>query len=319
MSKAITIVMYHYIRDLRASRYPEIKGLDLEFFRKQIEFFEANYTFIDYDQLLDACINGTTLPKNSVFLTFDDGYIDHYNNVFPILNEKGIQGFFSMPGKIIAEGKVLDVNKIHFILASQQIDQLMQKVRKRLDFYRGGEYSIPPYEELYEKLAIANRFDTKEVIFVKRLLQVELEESLRNLIVDDLFCDCVSLPEAAFASELYMSFDQIKLMKREGMCFGIHGYEHYWMNRLEQRELVDDIAKALDVFEKVLPSHGWGCCYPYGSIDERVRNTVADMGANIGFTTRVAFAKVSEDDCLALPRFDTNDFPPKSTNYASYQ
>lgn len=39
------------------------------------------------------------LPDNAVLLTFDDGYIDHYTNVFPILNENGIQGSFFIPGK----------------------------------------------------------------------------------------------------------------------------------------------------------------------------------------------------------------------------
>ena len=33
------IVMYHYTRDLRHSRYPKIKGLDLELFKEQIQWF----------------------------------------------------------------------------------------------------------------------------------------------------------------------------------------------------------------------------------------------------------------------------------------
>lgn len=32
------ISMYHYTRDLKHSRYPEIKGLDVGLFRKQMEF-----------------------------------------------------------------------------------------------------------------------------------------------------------------------------------------------------------------------------------------------------------------------------------------
>ena len=34
----LLISMYHYTRDLKHSRYPEIKGLDAELFRKQMEF-----------------------------------------------------------------------------------------------------------------------------------------------------------------------------------------------------------------------------------------------------------------------------------------
>lgn len=34
------VVMYHYTRDLKHSRYPEIKGLDVSLFREQIEFMK---------------------------------------------------------------------------------------------------------------------------------------------------------------------------------------------------------------------------------------------------------------------------------------
>lgn len=37
--------------------------------------------------------------------------------------------------------------------------------------------------------------------------------------------------------ELYMNMDQVRMMKGEGMEFGIHGYDHYWMNRLKKEEL----------------------------------------------------------------------------------
>lgn len=36
----VTIVMYHYVRDLANSRFPQIRGLDYSLFKKQIEFFK---------------------------------------------------------------------------------------------------------------------------------------------------------------------------------------------------------------------------------------------------------------------------------------
>lgn len=35
------------------------------------------------------------IPENGFILTFDDGYIDHYEVVYPILKEAGVQGVFS--------------------------------------------------------------------------------------------------------------------------------------------------------------------------------------------------------------------------------
>ena len=46
MKSEVTVVMYHYVRDLKNSRYPNIKGLDIDKFKKQIKFFKENYNFI---------------------------------------------------------------------------------------------------------------------------------------------------------------------------------------------------------------------------------------------------------------------------------
>lgn len=42
--RKLHIVMYHYTRDLRHSRYPKIKGLDLELFKEQIQWFTRGGT-----------------------------------------------------------------------------------------------------------------------------------------------------------------------------------------------------------------------------------------------------------------------------------
>lgn len=312
----VSIVMYHYVRDLAASRYPGIKGLELSAFREQITFFKSNgFRFISAEQLLDALDQKSTLTENAVFLTFDDGYIDHYTNVFPILKAEGIPAFFSMPGKILAERKLLDVNKIHFILASRPTQQLLNLVYERLDHYRGQEFAIAPNQELYQKLAVESRFDAAEVIFFKRLLQAELDERLRNLIADDLFKVCIPLDEAAFAQELYMSTEQVALMQREGMHFGIHGYDHYWMNRLSPEALARDITLALDTFTGIVDRNKWVCCYPYGSCSDDVIEHIKTQGAAAGVTTVVDRACLDEHSRFALPRFDTNDFPPISNHY----
>lgn len=309
------IVTYHYVRDLSKGRFKNIKGLDLELFRKQISYFEQNFNFVSSKQVIDAIYYNEELPDKSILLTFDDGYIDHYKNVFPILLEKKIPAFFSMPGKIIKENKVLDVNKIHFILASTSVKNILELVFKELDYYRGNEFQIESNESLYKKLAFPSRFDTAEVIFIKRLLQVELDEKLRNIITDSIFKKCVGVNEKDFSKELYMNLEQVKEMANNGMCWGIHGYDHYWMNKLTEEKLEKDIDKALNVFDSIIDTNQWICCYPYGAYDDNVINIVKSKGAIAGFSTSPGITKLSKEEIFKLKRFDTNDFPPKSENY----
>ena len=42
----LTVVMYHYVRDLVHSRYPKIHGLQIELFREQVQFLKKNYNFV---------------------------------------------------------------------------------------------------------------------------------------------------------------------------------------------------------------------------------------------------------------------------------
>ena len=114
----LTVVMFHYVRDLKNSRYPQIKGLDRELFIEQIEYLMRHYNFVTMEQVIAAKRGNSNLPEKAILLTFDDGYSDHFNLVYPILKNRGIQGSFFAPIKALTENIVLDVNKIHFILAS---------------------------------------------------------------------------------------------------------------------------------------------------------------------------------------------------------
>ena len=165
----LTIIMYHYVRDLKNSRFPEIKGLDVCFFKEQLAYLEKHYHFVTAEQVIAAFKKEEKLPPKAVLLTFDDAYIDHFTNVFPILEHHKIQGCFYPPVKAITEHSVLDVNKIHFILAAtpkDRINNLLNKIKQLLFQYR-EEYNLQTYEYYFEKLAVANRFDSKEIIFIK--------------------------------------------------------------------------------------------------------------------------------------------------------
>lgn len=312
------IIMYHYVRDLKNSRYPEIKGLDYELFKRQIAFLKDHFTIVTMEDVIDAWTSGHgTLPEHAALLTFDDGYIDNFTAVFPILHEYKIQGSFFIPGKTFTENVLLDVNKIHFTLASADSHLLVKDVFALLDRYRGEEpdLEIPSNEELFEKYAVPSRFDTKETIFIKRILQTAVPERIRNQISSELFQKYVGLPEDRFARELYMNRDQIRCMKSEGMFIGLHGYDHYWLGNLAEEAMRADIDKALEVMDEFIDRDGWVLNYPYGSHNPNVLQYIASKGCKAGMTTKVEVADTSLHGKYELPRLDCNDFPPKSERY----
>jgi peptidoglycan/xylan/chitin deacetylase (PgdA/CDA1 family) len=310
----LTIVMYHYVRDLKNSRYPEIKGLDIDLFEEQVRYIRRHYNIITMEEVIYSIDNGSAIPDKSILLTFDDAYSDHYNYVFPILDKYSIQGSFYVPSKAITEHIILDVNKIHFILASvEDKSKLVNELKKLIKTYQ-REYNLKDFDYYYRKLAQASALDTKDVIFIKRLLQVELDEVLRIKIVNTLFEKYVGVSEGAFSRELYMNEEQLKHMLRSGMHIGNHGYNHYWWNSLNKQEMNNELHLSLNFLENLgVDMNNWTACYPYGSYDNQSIRMLEKRGCKLAVTTEVDIAKIDKSKRFLMPRLDTNNIP-KSAN-----
>ena len=226
MNNSCKIVMYHYVRPLKASKYSKIKGLEFEKFQKQIKFFKSKFHFISASDILDTIYNKKTIPKNSIALTFDDGFKDHYQYVFPILKKLKIPGMFFPPAQPIKENNILDVHKIHFILAScKNISQLVNDLDELIVKYK-KKYNLHSPQWYKSRFIVPDRFDSKNVVFVKSALQKGLPKEARNFFSDLLFQKYVTKNKIAFSKRLYLSKKEIKEMVEWGMYFGSNGFSH---------------------------------------------------------------------------------------------
>lgn len=313
---SLQIVMYHYIRDLKHSRYPGIKGMDVSLFRKQIRFFHEAFKIVTMEEVIAAVKGQCDLPDNALLLTFDDGYIDNYTFVMPILEEESAQGAFFIPGKTFAEHKLLDVNKIHYILACAKQEDILKDLFDKMNYYRGSEFEFQSNEELFAEYALKEeRYDSQETVFIKCMLQTVLPERLRNRITSELLEKYVGVSEEKLAYELYMTEEQIRALKRHGMYIGIHGYDHYWLSDLPEQQMRSDIDKALQTMGEFMDQKEWVMNYPYGSYNQSVIKYISGCGCCMGLTTEVRTADIHRDNRFCFPRLDCNDFPPKSENF----
>jgi peptidoglycan/xylan/chitin deacetylase (PgdA/CDA1 family) len=311
LPRTLTIVMYHYVRDLVRSRYPVIKGLSLERFRRQLDHIQRCYTPISAREMVAAMRDPTQpLPENSILLTFDDGFSDHFDNVFPLLDERGISGCFFPVGQAVLEHKVLDVHKIQFLLAAvPDPAALLDQVFAALpEFSR--DHRLGSREEYLTAAAEPHRYDPREVILLKRLLQRELPQAVRTELVRRLFSRYVSADEPAFACELYMSADQIACMRRHGMHIGSHGYSHAWLNHIPAETQAAEVSQSLQFIKTFgVGPDDWTMCYPYGGFNEETLNVLRACNCPAGFSVEPRIADLDADDPLTLPRLDTNDLP----------
>ena len=313
----LTIVMYHYVRPVAKSSYPLIKGLELDSFKTQLNYLEKNYKIITMESVINFIKNEKKIPSNSCLLTFDDGYKDHYLNVYPELLKRKIQGSFFPSAKPILEKMILDVNKIHFILAKQPktqiiIEDIRDLINKEIKI---DQVKLLSFDEYWNKHASANFLDTKEVVFIKRLLQFVLPINIRNKFCNFLFGRYVSKNQEEFSLELYMSENELSEMRNSNMYIGCHGYDHFWLNTISKEKQLNDIEKSLQFLKRIGAStDNWVMNYPFGMYNSDTIDILKKKNCCIGLTTKSAIADLKKDKLLELPRVDTNIFE-KKINY----
>jgi len=307
---SLTVVMYHYVRELTRTRYPGIKGLELSRFRSQMSYLRQHYNFVTMNEVIHSIRTGDELPDRAALLTFDDGYIEHYELCFPILADCGIGGSFFPPVAPVRDRVLLDVNRVHFILAVKEPEILAAAIDRRVE-ESSEDFDLQPVEQYREQWAKPNRFDTAETIYVKRMLQVGLPEALRNRIAKELFSQFVARDEDEFSAELYCSEQQLREMQAAGMYIGSHGCDHVWLNSVDASKQQAEVFGSLEFLRSIGSpvDDYWAMAYPYGGWNESLLTILRDAGCVAGFTTEPAVASLGKHLPLLLPRLDTNDLP----------
>jgi len=300
------IIMYHYVRGLENSILPKIKALELKKFIDQIYFLKKNYNIISMSQFLRKDLISN---KPNCLLTFDDGYKDHYENVFDILIKNKISGSFFVPAEIVKKNNtLLDVNKIHVILASADEDTIFDKL---IYYYNKLKPEIS-IEKYVKRIDLKSRFDTPKTILIKRLLQKALPVEIREKICDNLLRDFSDFSIEELNKDFYMTLDNAKEMASYGMHFGSHGKSHFWFESLNKSQQESEILGSLNFLNQIYQGSKFDLtiCYPYGSYNKITLDLLKKYNFKAGFTTVPKKFDNNIDSFHTIPRYDTNDYYP---------
>jgi len=309
----LTIIMYHYVRPIKNSAYPKIKGLEIDSFRRQLDYFSKKYNFITAEQLVAHSLFKKNLPKHSCYLTFDDGLKDHVKYVMPELLNRKIQGSFFPPAIAIENQELLDVHAIQFILASlKNINNLFIDLNNICLDIGLAKLDLDSFYRTYAKAYKYGNgsYDNAKTLYVKRMLQFVLPQKVRSRIVSHLFKKYIKKNKQQFANELYMSISDIKNLIKNGMYVGSHGYRHIWLAQEKKSVQIEDIKLSLDFLKKVgAKTENWIMCYPYGSYNDDTLSILKKKKCSVGLTTTVGISNLNKSKILELNRYDTNHFP----------
>ena len=308
----LPIMMYHYVRPLNQRLSAKHKALDLKDFSRQLQILSQEHYFVSGTSVRSLTVNSPTNSKRPVWLTFDDGYLDHFQYVLPELLSHGAVASFFIPTKAIFERTLLDVNKIHILLsASVTMAHLIEHMRELYEANSGELATGRSFDELRSEYGVANSLNDSDTRFLKTLLQQALPNEIRETIIRGLFAEHIHREESAFVDEMYMTPDQVKQLHGYGMNIGSHGHEH---SRFEFMSL-ESQTKEMEISLNYLRSLGIEdassvMCYPHGSFNRSAKRIVSEFGCEVAVSTKAAVANLASNDTdwLELPRIDTKFF-----------
>ena len=304
-SQNIYIVMYHYVRE-KLKHDPVKHYLELSKFKDQISFFKKKADILSYDDFEEILEKKNIKKKPSIILTFDDGYIDHYKYVFPLLIKNKVSGIFYPPAGIIEKKIILDVNKIHLILAKEEPIKILNLIL----FYLKKIFDLDYCDLRINKLNLTSRYDSKETQIIKILLQYYLPNHIRKKIINIIFKKIFKSNESYLCEKIYMSEKNIREMSKNSMVFGSHGYDHLWWGNLKLNEQEKELCKSINFFKKnKIFNKSLSVAYPYGSYNKDTIKLLKKYNIKFALTTKIGSVNTKNiRHSLTLPRYDTNDF-----------
>ena len=278
----LRILMYHRVAELKDTPTIDSRSVSAtpSIFAQQMRHLARYYHVVSMPDVLDAVKRNRTIRDRSVLITFDDAYADFADIAWPILKQ------LSLPATLFVPTAYPGRPELAFWW-----DRLYQAFdRTRRTELRGTPLGTLP---------LANPDLRRRSLRVLQNYVPTLPHDQAMRLVDSV---CAQLVDAPVTGGSVLSWDQLRMLARDGVTLGSHTRTHPILTQLmpdrmreevhgSQQDLKTEIGSALPIF-----------CYPNGDHNDAVTTILREEGIRLGFTTLVGENEFGSIDLLRLRR-----------------
>ncbi len=331
VSESLLVLTYHHAGK-KSPKFSvgnqsfDLVGLscDINRFERQMKFAKDNYKIVDLDEASEMIYEGRKIPKNSIAVTFDDGY--EYGSLLPVLKKYEIPATFFLNTDMIT-GKIPPTYKLQFLIGLFGSDNILEEARNLIKERDGGD---DIFEKHKEDAEFVYRLERADVRTLKYTIHYTLPARLKKQIIEKMFYDRFSVEdEKNIAGQIFINENDVVDLVDNGMNIGCHSASHYVLTTLDKEdywaEIVTPKIKLENIIkEKVLTyayPHGWFTWDPrkregYAQKSEEIKTFLAGAGYLASFDYRPDFnletGKIHGDtDLQSMMRIDQASFPEK--------
>lgn len=268
------ILMYHRVIDYDETVQPGMY-VTPETFRLHLDYLTKHFSIISMNELVQRIANSAALSKDSkplCVLTFDDGWIDFYQNVFPIIKQYNCPATVYLPTRFI--------NSTHQFW-TDQLANILNKI----------EVSDYPDMTDSEATELVKEFRVLKGCFSERLdaaaerMKCFNSEKIRELL-DRISTSLGILLDGT--NRDFINWDEVSEMYgSELVTFGSHTVSHEILTTIPsdqvRRELEQSKKELVD--KNCIDTECPTFCYPNGNFSDEIAVQVKEAGYCAAVTT----------------------------------
>jgi peptidoglycan/xylan/chitin deacetylase (PgdA/CDA1 family) len=168
-SGMLRVLMYHRVNRQRIDAYT----ISPHRLQRHLALLVASYEVVSPGAVLRSIEGRSPLPDRAVLLTFDDAYLDHYENAYPILRDMGLQAvLFVSTDHIRERGTDHGRGRIDTSFEGRTLD--WTHLREMRDVFSVGSHGMS--HQMLTRIPRATA--AFEIVESKRLLEKQLGETV---------------------------------------------------------------------------------------------------------------------------------------------
>lgn len=250
-------------------------------FEKEIDHIGSQFDFLSIDQAVDFIEGKIDLRRDSVVITFDDGYHGVYEHAYPVLKGKGIPAAVYLCSDYVGTAKFFDHDRLFYLIrkmgkAPASLGPLLSEAGVPPEALPKENFSLDATRLLLEKLP-AGRLGR-----VMALLQEQL-----------------GIAEDEFPSDArIVSWEAAREMSDNGITLGSHTASHCLLSEAEPREVLDELRRSKAELERGLGKKVEHLAYPDGRYNSFVVDAARACGYRSACTTQDFINKIGGNPYL---------------------
>ncbi len=254
----LLILMYHNMIEDKTAQTNEgvrIRKLNRSQFAAHMSVLQKYYRVVSIEQAIDEITEEGNLRRDSVAITFDDGYASVYHIAFPLLREYNFPATIFLVTDWINRKMSLWWEDLTHMVKKCNFEKLLAMDDKKIP----GLGLVNIIKDLAGKREPKGIFLEKVEAVLRQKDDNELLETMRNLKAI-MFGDSDYAPAEVPA----LSWEEIREMAAGGIEFGAHTCSHMNLTHADMELAEKEIVESKREIEKRLGKKVKGFAYPYG-------------------------------------------------------